>query len=147
MVVKSLKVKLQTAQNKIIRFIINQEPRYHLSYSDFRKVNYLDVDSRVDFITLNLMYNIAYQTAPVYMSDYIPRKAKLQCTRNSDLSFMLPHVKTPGSHSFKFNGIKLWNSLPNYIKCAESKDIFKLKCKQYLFDQMYQQENQEFLAY
>ena len=75
------------------------------------------------------------------MSDYIPRFAQSHCTRNSVNSFEILHVKTHGSRSFKFNGVKLWNSLPNYIKCAENKDTFKYKCKQYLTKKMVIKEN------
>jgi len=138
---KSIRDKLQTAQNKIIRYILDYEYRQHLDCRDFKKVNFLNVQNRIDYLSLNMMYKIFNNTAPSYMSDYIPRFAQSHCTRNSVNSFEILHVKTHGSRSFKFNGVKLWNSLPNYIKCAENKDTFKYKCKQYLTKKMVIKEN------
>lgn len=146
-VVKSIKVKLQSAQNTVVRFIINEEPRYHLCTDNFKNVIFLDVQSRVDYLCLNQMYNIANGSAPKYMLDFIPRNVSKQHTRHSNLSFNLPQVKTPGSQTFKFNGVKLWNSLPDYLKCAESKNVFKYKCKKFLLKKMCQVEAQEFLSY
>ena len=72
--VKSLKVKLQTVQHRIIRFILKQEPKYHLFYSDCKKELIISmIKSIVDYITLNLMCNIAYHIDPVCMSDYVAR--------------------------------------------------------------------------
>ena len=88
-----------------------------------------------------MMYKIFNNTAPNYMSEYIPHFTQIQCTRNSVNSFEVAHVKTHGSCTFKFNGAKLWNRLPNYIKCAENKDTFKHQCKTFLFKKMTQEEN------
>ena len=46
-----------------------------------------------------------------------------------------------------YNGAKLWNKLPGSIKTSENKDVFKSKCKVYLFNKMSKAESSEFLYY
>ena len=43
-----LKNKLQTAQNKMIRYLLNCGCMRHIGFSDFKKYNYLDINVRVD---------------------------------------------------------------------------------------------------
>ena len=38
-----------------------------------------------------------------------------QRTQHGNLAFIVPRVKTHGSTSYLFNGIKLWNKLPFHI--------------------------------
>lgn len=80
-----------------------------------------------------MMFNVFSCTAPSYMVNYIPCVVQHHNTRNSTNSFILHCVNSFGSLSFRHNGVKLWNSLPNHIKYSNSKDKFKSKCKQYLY--------------
>ena len=57
-------MKLQTAQNKIIRFILNLDSRQHLYVENFVKVGYLSVEKRLEYLALNTMYNIYNNLAP-----------------------------------------------------------------------------------
>ena len=45
---KNLKLKLQKAQNKCIRFCLNLRPRSHINPPHFRKINWLPVSDRVE---------------------------------------------------------------------------------------------------
>ena len=44
-----VKHKLQTAQNKMIRYLPNYGRRRHIGFSDFKKSNCLDINARVDY--------------------------------------------------------------------------------------------------
>jgi hypothetical protein len=143
---KQLKNKLQTAQNKIVRYILGYECRHHLVCSDFKKVKYLDVDTRFQYLTLNMMFKIYYNMAPSYLCNFKKvSDVHSHNTRGSNMSYIIPHVKSQGSRSFMFNGAKLWNKLPTVIKAIDSKESFKSKCKSYLFNQMYEIENSEYV--
>ena len=144
---KSIKLQLQTAQNKMIRFILGYHPRRHLYFDDFKQLGFLDVESRVDFLSLNTMYNICNHSAPMYMIDLIPRFLPAHSTRRSQLSFIVSSDGTHGSLSFKCNSVKLWNKLPNVIKLSDSKDKFKQKCKSYLMCRMKEKEEDDFVRY
>ena len=116
--------RLQTAQNKSVRYILKYNGRQHIGFSDFSKLKLLDVGRRVDYLTLNLMYNIFHKLAPSYMCN-VNLVSHRYNTRRSDCAFVIPKVKGQGSKSFKFNGIKLWNNLPVAIRKAQTKDFFK----------------------
>ena len=91
-----------------------------------------------------MMFNIFNNTAPAYMADYIPRFNQTYNTRRSENSFVVSNVNSCGSTSFKWNGVKLWNNLPNSIKCIESKGNFKGRSKKLLFEKMHEVETSEF---
>jgi len=134
-----LKIRLQCAQNKLIRYIMMYDSRKHLYVDDFKTLGWLDVEQRVNYLTLGLMYSINNNTAPAYLRD-------LELTSHSystrcGATFILPHVKSQGAKSFKYNGIKLWNSLPSNTKTAETKVLFKCKCKYFLMNNMQDKEN------
>ena len=61
-----MKNKLQTAQNKMIRYLLNYGCRRHIGFNDFKKSNFLDINARVDYMSLNMMFNIFNNVAPSY---------------------------------------------------------------------------------
>ena len=104
----------------MIRYLLNYGCRRHIGFSDFKKSNCLDINARVDYVSLNLMFNIFNNVAPSYMCD-INRIAHRHNTRQSDSAYVVPRVKGQGSKSFKFNGSKLWNELPTNVKHVQQK--------------------------
>ena len=46
----------------------------------------------------------------------------------------VPRIKTCGSGTFFYNGIKNWNELPRNIKEYTRKDVIKTLVKQHLLD-------------
>ena len=66
-------------------------------------------------------------------------------TRHVSNSFTLPNVKSHGHHSFKFNGIQIWNNLSKEIQSCNTKDMFKRKCKGYLMEELRKEEEDEFV--
>ena len=52
---KRLQNRLQCTQNKIIRYILKYDSRHHLECSDFAKLNFLNVSSRVDYLSCSMM--------------------------------------------------------------------------------------------
>ena len=143
---EDIKTKLQTAQNKIIRFILGFDSQRHLYVKDFMKVRYLNVKRRFDYLTLNMMYDVYNSLAPSYLCTF-KRVDSLHDhgTRGSKNSFVIPQVKGQGSLTFMYNGAKLWNKLPDEIKTVKTKDNFKKKCKSYKFEEMEQMENDQFV--
>ena len=111
-------------------------------------LKYLDVDSRIDYLTLNAMYKIYNDTAPDYLCNFDKViDIHSHVTRNSVRSYCLPQVKSQGKTTFRYNGAKLWNNLPQYVKCQRTKDSFKFKCKDYLFSQMKAKQECDYMYY
>lgn len=141
---KCLKIKLQCAQNKIFRYVLQYDNRHHITCSDFQIMKCLNVKTRVDYLSLSAMFNIFHKTAPVYMCNDVSLVSHSHNTRHSKSSFVVINAKTQGQNSFLYNGIKLWNDLPVNIKDECVKRNFKVKCKKYLMNKMCREEESDF---
>jgi len=71
---KVLKTKLQTTQNKLIRFVLDLESRAHISKEHFELLNWLPVNSRGDHFTLCHDFKMKNGLSPQYMREhFIPQ--------------------------------------------------------------------------
>ena len=139
------KKKVQTDQNKIVRYIHGYDCRQHLNVNDFEELKMLKVDKRVEYTTLCHMFNVNRGTAPTYMCNM--EKVNHQHRTRSNCEYVLPSVKTQGKKSFYYNGVKLWNNLAIEIRNVETKELFKVKLKDELFDRMRKEEDDDFILY
>ncbi len=91
------------------------------------------------------MHRVYYGLAPAYLCVF-RRVDDLHSygTRHSEMSYVLPEIKSQGKLSFMYNGAKLWNKLPVEIRSIVNKDTFKKKCKALLFKDMENYEKSDF---
>jgi hypothetical protein len=96
---KSLKKKLQVAQNKVIRFIKDYHPRTSLTPSDFTDVNMLNIENRV---RLNHMHTFFYNKCPTYMKTNFARMPDIHNynTGSNKLNFSIPHYNKTCNGTF-----------------------------------------------
>ena len=103
-------------------------------YNDFQS-SYEDLLHRVNTTTLHLgrMQSIAIETfkclngiAPEYIRDLVKLKDNKYNFRYENM-LQLPTVRTSryGKNSFRFEAARVWNSLPNEIRCANNFKEFK----------------------
>ena len=59
---KTLKTRLQTSQNKLVRFLLDLHPRSHLTPTHFSTVGWLRVEDRVKQLAMSLVYKIHFTT-------------------------------------------------------------------------------------
>lgn len=144
-----LKSKLQTTQNKVIRFVMGKHNRAHLGTSEFKEINWLPVESRVAQIKLNLVYRIVNGSAPDYLQkDFIHiSQVHRYSTRHSASSLCIPSVKSAGKTTFTYSAIKLWNELPKDIKVVTKEHKFKAAVKNYLFDKLKLSDMSDFVSF
>ena len=132
---QAFKNKLQTTQNKILRFVLNLDSRTHIGFDHFRYLNWLPVEKRVQHLMLCHMFKVRNNEAPGYMNDYFVAQDSVH-EYNTRLQnkggYCLPKVKGSGSKSFSFLGSKLWNNLPSNITRLENIKHFKVATKSYL---------------
>ena len=146
---KKLKLKLQIVQNKVVRFILNIGPRTHIGQCELNKVGILNTSDRVSQLMLNHMYNVYNGTAPEYLCNNFTRlnTQHSHCTRNSEHNFVLPMVHGVAKSIFFYNGVKIWNELPDSVKCLTSKHDFKQNVKFFLKNRTLAEEGSSFLYY
>ena len=131
---KSLKHKLQGAQNTVIRFILNLKPMTRLSSSILSEIKMLMVEDRAKQLRLNHVFNVYHELAPRYLNQYFLGVADSHSyrTRGSLLNFVVTSIKGCDSHTFYYNAILDWNSLPDDIKSITNKSFYKTAVKRHL---------------
>ena len=68
-------------------------------------------------------------------------------TRNSFLSFVLPHVKSSGKTTFRFSVGKIWNALPVSLRSAEDLLSFKKGVNKHLREELIIEARSDFHFY
>lgn len=141
---KRLKTRLQTTQNKVVRFMLNAHPRSHIGFNEFKQVSMLPVEVRVKQLKLNHMHNIIHGKAPSYLTSAIQFGLSRHNTRSGPFSILLPSVKSFGLTSFYYTGATAWNSLSSHIKSFTCKSTFKSKVKDILLNNLLEEEMNPF---
>ena len=87
-----LKNKLQTVQNKMVRFILDKNPRAHIGQRELDRLGLLNIQDRVTQLKLNHVFKVFHNLAPKYMSDNFTRVSDRYNynTRQSHLNFIIP---------------------------------------------------------
>ena len=133
---KNLQKKLQTAQNKCIRFCLQLDSRHHIDMNSFQKINWLPVQSRFEQIVNTHVFKSLNNKSPIYMVDIFKLcYASNLSTRSSYLKLVLPSVRTnSGKKSISFLGPLFWNKLDKDLKEKANVNSFKHALKKHLFD-------------
>ena len=129
----------------MIRYIYQYNNRKHICYDDFFTLMFLPVEKRIEFLSLCLMYKIFKSIAPSYLCNLVKSNSGHHQTRNTVNKYILPSVKSNGHLTFMFNAIKLCNGL-TFLPPSTIPE-FKKKCKTFLFNQILNEEQSDFLYY
>ena len=125
----SLKTKLQTSQNKLIRLLLGLGPMTHLSPTHFASLGWLRVEDRVNQLKMGLVFKIVNANLPdmppipAYLSKYLTKVSDTHShkTRGSVNNDLVPptHKTNMGKFSFYSTATQVWNSLtPSLKKCS-----------------------------
>ena len=126
--------KLQRVQNAAARCVMKVRKYDHIS-PVIRNLHWLPVQDRIVFKILLLTWRALNGVAPTYLAEMLkPYVSGRSLRSDNSLQLAIPrtHLKTCGDRAFSAAAPRLWNSLPNTIKCAPSKDIFKRRLKTHL---------------
>ena len=95
-----------------------------------------------------LSFNFFAGTAPTYIPEmYFPLEQS-RCTRRSLNKLWIPNQRTNrGLKILSYVGPRLWNSLPNLVKCAKNVNNFKHKLKELFFNSLKDQEKNIYFYY
>ena len=113
---KKLKEKLQIAQNKVVRFVLELEPRSHIGQNELDRISVLKVSDHAKQPTLHQMFHIYHRTTPKYLLDLFRPNSNPYSTRTNQHSFAIPRTNS-SSTPFSVTGAMEWNSLSVTIKC------------------------------
>ena len=89
---KKLKMRLQAAQNKCIRFCLKLNDRSSIKFEDFEKINWLPIHERKSQCSLCSIYKIFAKNCPNYFDGiYVPLETNGVHTRSSYQKLNVPH--------------------------------------------------------
>ena len=109
----------------------------------------MDVVDRVSQLKLTHVHNIFNDKCPSYMHDNFRKLSNVHTyrTRGSSYNFFCTKYKGMSKQTFYYTSILLWNSLPNSLKCIESKESFKCELKKDYTSEMLRKEAGVFYYY
>ena len=129
--------KLQRIQNTAARLITRSKKSEPIS-PILRKLHWLPVKARITFKLLLITFKALNGLAPVYITELLNRYEPMRNLRSSNRNLLaIPKSQTVtyGDRAFSVAAAKLWNSLPENIRCIDSLKNFKSAVKSnYLFN-------------
>ena len=64
---------LQIAQNKVIRFILGKDARYHITDDDYKALNFFNIHNRAKQHRLNHVFDVFNERGPEYLRSHFTR--------------------------------------------------------------------------
>ena len=143
-----LKKKMQTAQNKCVRFCLNLGNRAHIGIKELQAINWLPVQNRFEQSVCVSIFRFFENTAPVYISEMYHSVEQSHRTRRSLNKLHLPNqITNRGLRTLSYIGPRLWNALSSTIKLASSVNTFKHELKKQFFSGLQKIENSPYFYY
>lgn len=118
--------KLQRIQNIAARMITGTRSTDHIT-AILKSLHWLPVESRINFKILLITYKILNGKSTSYLESGIQECLPSRTLRSSTRSlFIFPTIKSNsyGGRAFPAAAPELWNSVPEYIKTAETVEMF-----------------------
>ena len=132
--------RLQRLQNWAVKLIFCASKKDHASPL-FHQLHWLPVNERINFKILLYVYKCLNGLGPAYLTSclsvYTPVRAGLRSA--SDVTRLVVHkihnrtLKSAANKSFYYLVPRLWNALPQSIRCASTLQVFKKALKNHLF--------------
>ena len=95
-------------QNKCIRFCLKLDKMHHISEEDFKTINWLPVDQRVQESLNITVFNYVNKACSYYMKEVF---------ESNYIKLKVPFCKTTmGQKSLSYIGPSVWNKLPSSMK-------------------------------
>ena len=127
--------RLQRIQNTAARMITGARSSDHITPL-LKSIHWLPVEARIQFKILLITYKILNGKSAGYLEplikDYHPSRA-LRSSSHSLLCTPAIKSKTYGGRAFSTAAPQLWNTIPEFVKNANSVVTFKTKLKKILF--------------
>ena len=145
---KRLSKKIQTSQNKCIRYCLNLDNRAHVGIDEFIKINWLPTKERVAQCICVNIFKFFNKMSPQYMSEIFHPSHSRYNTHMATLKLDLPFRQScPGQKTISYLGPNIWNNLAAETKLRRSVNTFKHDIKKLFFDKLKKQNDDIFFYY
>lgn len=129
-------LKIQRALNAGIRFVVNARRDEHIT-PYYQNLRMLKVEARRTYFVGCLLFNLLQTGQPSHLSDKMNFRAQSSArnTRSSKDTLIVPQCRTEMyKKSFASAAVRLWNGLPQLIRCARTLADFKRQLYTHLLD-------------
>ena len=134
---KKFKSKLQTVQNRFIRYCVQLDNRSQTGEKHFEKLNWLPVSERFNQYLCSNAFKFFKETCPLYFHDIYRQSGQNQANTRSVLKLKHPLRNTcSGQKDLSYLTSIVWNSLPTDFESANSLNNFKHKLKDHFFKKL-----------
>ena len=145
---KRLSKKIETPQNKCIRFCLNLDNKTHVGINEFIKINWMptkEIVAQCIFVNTFKFFN---KMSPQYISEIFHPSYSRYNTRMAKLKLDLPlRHSCLGQKLISYLWPRTWNNLPAKIKLSTNVNTFKHNIKKLFFDELQKQNDDIFFYY
>ena len=135
---KKLKNRIQTSQNKYIRFCLQLDKMSHKSQKEFETINWLAIKERYNRCVNSIAFEYFDNQCPHYLSEvFMKAPGPSSSLRNSYQKLQQPFRKTNTDQiALSFIGPALWNKVPKKIKKTTNLNTFKHNLKKHYLKEL-----------
>ena len=145
---QKFKGKIQSAQNKCIRFCLMLGNRAHIGVNEFQRINWLPTKKRFEQCVCVNIFIFFAKTAPAYISEMYHLVEQSRNTQRSSNQLQFPNQATNrGLKTLSCIGTRLWNALPILIFSLNNVNNFKHKLKENFFKDIQKEEYSLYIRY
>ena len=132
-VTKKLKIRIQTSQNKCIRFCLQLDKMTHISHKEFETLDWLPVTERFNQCINSIVFKYMNNQCPNYLNEVFQAvpESNIQ-TRGSFLKLKCPFHKTnAGQMALSYIGPTIWSKTLDTLKRTKYLNTFKHNLKEH----------------
>ena len=128
---KKLKNRIQTSQNKCIRFCLQLDKMTHISHKEFEILNWLPVNERFDQCIYSIVFKYVNNQCSNYLNEVFQTASENNIhSRGSFLKLKCPFRKA-GQMALSYIGPTIWSKTPDMLKGTNNLNTFKHSLKEH----------------
>ena len=135
---KKLKNRIQTSQNKCIRFCLQLDKMTHISHKEFETLNWLPVTERFNQCINSIVFKYVNNQCPNYLNEVFQTAPENNIqTRGSFLKLKCLFRKTnAGQMALSYTGPTIWSKTPDMLKRTNNLNTFKHNLKEHYLKEL-----------
>ena len=135
---KKLKTRIQTSQNKCVRFCLQLYKMSHISQKEFETINWLPIKETYNQCVNSMVFKYFDNQYPHYLNEIFMKAPESSSSlRNSYQKLQQPFRKTnTGQNALSFIGPALPNKVPKEIKRTTNLNAFKHSLKKHYLKEL-----------
>ena len=121
--------------------MVKKVPKFDHITDTLIELHWLPVPQRIDYKTLLLVFKALNDLAPKYVRDLVQKKhSTTHALRSNNLNLLATKRTiraTYGDRNFMNVAPRLWNAMPESLRCCDNLTSFKRQLKTHLFKKAY----------